>query len=89
MVLYFYLRPIFGVVSGMALGGILAVLFSVRWWFFPLFQMLHIAMDSFMRYEHQPLVPFHRWKYFGKITPGSRTEFILSTLLFLAVLWLL
>lgn len=82
-------EPLFGLSVGVIFGILVSFLIpSVRWWVFPLFQGLHIFMDAFMSYEHQPFVPFKNWSYRGWVRSNSGVELISSSLV-LAVLWLL
>lgn len=82
-------EPVFGIVVGIIIGVMLANIFAVRWWIFPLFQALHIAMDALMKYEHQPLAPFNRVRYLGPILSNSKVEWFVSSAALLAVsLWL-
>lgn len=79
-------EPLFGIVVGVAVGVTLSILFfGIRWWIFPLFQAIHILMDSLMQYEHEPLVPISRWKYGGFIPSATKTEFLGSSLALVAI----
>lgn len=84
-------EPLFGMLFGIAFGFLVAYLYpSIRWWVFPLFQMLHIALDALMKYEHQPLVPVSRVRYRGAIPVNSRVEWLGSSIALASiVLWLL
>jgi len=75
-----------GLISGAIIGFLISLVFpQVHWWIFPLFQATHIFLDSLMKYEHQPFVPFSRWRYRGFVYPGSRTEWLISSLILIAV----
>lgn len=70
-----------GGVLGVLIGFALAKIFlEVRWWVFPLFLVLHIALDSIMHFEHQSFWPVGKFKYWGWLRSGTKAEFILSTI---------
>ncbi len=81
-------EPLFGLSAGVILGILLSFFVpSVRWWIFPAFQALHITMDGFMNYEHQPFAPVSRWKYWGVLRSNTPTEWFVSlTFLFVVIL---
>ena len=78
---------VFGLLAGVIFGFILAWLFKVRWWIFPLFQLIHILLDGIMRVEHQPLAPFSKWNYRGFVPPGTKIEWIVSTVILVLAVW--
>ena len=79
-------EPAFGLIAGSLIGIALSLFIpGARWWVFPLFQGIHIFMDSAMKYAHQPLAPLSRWKYKGFIRPGSGMELIISSLVFVFI----
>jgi len=73
-------EPLFGTIAGLAIGIVISYFWlSVRWWIFPLFLLLHIAMDGIMRHNyHEPFAPFSRYKYQGWIRPASKIELLIS-----------
>ncbi|MDP3948042.1 MAG: hypothetical protein Q8Q41_05150 [bacterium] len=72
---------VFGTFAGIVIGFLIPyILSSVRWWIFPVFLLSHIVLDSVMRYEHEPLVPLSRFKYWGWIRSGTRAEFLISSI---------
>lgn len=71
-------EPIFGAVVGAVIGVLCSIIMAVQWWLFLLFQFLHISLDSLMKFEHQPLIPFSRKKYFGPLASGTKIELIIS-----------
>ena len=50
----------------------------IRWWVFPVFLLLHIAMDAVMKYEHQPFAPLSRYKYWGWLRSATKYELVIS-----------
>ena len=68
----------FGAISGAAIGVFCAILLAVQWWIFLLFQFSHIALDGLMKFEHQPLAPFSKRKYFGPLASGTKIEFVVA-----------
>ena len=72
---------IFGTFAGIVIGVLISYFWpAVRWWIFPVFLLSHIALDSMMRYEHEPLIPFSRFKYWGWIRSGTKAEFLISSI---------
>ncbi|KKS38013.1 MAG: hypothetical protein A3G49_01145 [Candidatus Sungbacteria bacterium RIFCSPLOWO2_12_FULL_41_11] len=70
----------FGTFAGIIIGFLISSFWlPVRWWIFPAFLLLHIALDSVMRYEHKPFVPFNKFKYWGWLYSGTKVELILSS----------
>jgi len=70
----------FGTFAGIIIGFLISSFWPpVRWWIFPVFLLSHIVLDSVMRYEHQPLVPLSRFKYWGWIHSGTKVEFFISS----------
>ena len=81
-------EPFFGLAAGTLAGLGTAALWPVRWWIYPLFQATHSVMDSVMRYEHQPFVPFSRIAYRGWIRSNSKAELAISTIAVISALLL-
>ena len=70
---------IFGISAGIVIGVLISYIApTIRWWIFPVFLLSHIALDSVMRYEHAPFVPFGKFKYRGWLYSGTKAELILS-----------
>lgn len=71
----------FGIFAGITTGVLISYLWpTVRWWIFPVFLLSHIALDSVMHYEHEPFIPFSKFKYFGWIRSGTKAELLLSSI---------
>ena len=70
---------VFGVAAG-SIGGFVISHFwpFMRWWVFPLFLFLHIVMDSVMSFEHRPLAPFKKYRYWGWLRQGTKAELVIS-----------
>lgn len=70
---------LFGTIAGAMAGFLISYAFpTIRWWIFPAFLLLHIAMDGVMHNEHRPFVPFNKFKYWGWIRSGTKQELIIS-----------
>ena len=61
---------------------------TIRWWIVPLFLGLHILLDSVMRYEHEPFIPFSKWNYHGWMRSGTLIELLFSLALLFTALFL-
>ena len=72
---------VFGVFAGITIGVFISYLWpAIRWWIFPTFLLSHIILDSVMHYEHEPFMPFSKFKYWGWFRSGTKTELALSSL---------
>lgn len=72
---------VFGIFAGITIGVLISYIWpTVRWWIFPIFLLLHIALDSVMRYEHEPFTPFSRFKYIGWLRSGTKAELVISSI---------
>lgn len=71
---------IFGTLVGIVIGVSISYISPVvRWWTFPFFLLLHIALDSVMHYEHEPFIPFSKFRYWGWLRSGTKLELLLSS----------
>src|SRR3989344_4861810 len=67
--------------AGVTIGVFISYLWpAIRWWIFPTFLLSHIILDSVMHYEHEPFMPFSKFKYWGWFRSGTKTELALSSL---------
>lgn len=72
-----------GLLMGIIIGIILYSWLAIRWWIFPLFLIIHIALDALMQYSHYPFKPFNNFTYKGWIPSATKWEFYLSALILL------
>ena len=72
------------------LVGLIVLNFSptIRWWIVPLFLGVHMLLDSVMRYEHEPFIPFSKWNYHGWMRSGTLIELLFSLALLFTALFL-
>lgn len=71
----------FGTLAGIVIGILISIIWPhLRWWIFPVFLLSHIALDSVMHYEHQPFVPFSKFKYWGWLRSATKAEILISTI---------
>ena len=72
---------VFGAITGLIIGFLISYIWpAVQWWIFPIFLLLHIVLDSVMRYEHEPFIPFNRFKYTGWLRSGTKGELLISSI---------
>lgn len=71
----------FGTFVGIIIGVLITYIWpTVRWWIFPAFLLSHIALDSVVHYEHEPFIPFSKFKYWGWIRSGTKAELLFSSI---------